>query len=218
MSLTTQQLVDELRIHLGVDDNDLSDSDAVLLVNRSYWELIDKFPFREKETTATFTTTIGERNYTVPSPFEAVRQLSIVEPDLNKLIVLQRQTIFGHESSRSTDSDDEGFPTHYLREKNLIRLYPIPDKVYTITVKYWTTLADLDTSTSNPLLPQNWHEIVLYGSCWRAALRFRDTDQYNMFRSEHAAMINTAVPVESKEEIDTRFARVQVYGRDYDYD
>src|SRR6266496_2406681 len=81
MTIDLSSLRSELRDHLGVDDTDLPDTAADLLLNRSYWEILDKFPFREKEVTATFSTVSGTRFYKGPTPFEAIQQLSI--EDLN---------------------------------------------------------------------------------------------------------------------------------------
>jgi hypothetical protein len=48
MSIDLVTMRDELRDHLGQDDVELDDDAADLLLNRAYWELLDKFPFREK--------------------------------------------------------------------------------------------------------------------------------------------------------------------------
>lgn len=42
-----------------------------LYLNRAFWEIQNKFPFREKEVVSTFNTTEGARNYDVNFPTEA---------------------------------------------------------------------------------------------------------------------------------------------------
>ena len=49
MGMDLETLRDELREHVGVDSDDLPDPDADLLLNRSFWELMNKFRFRETE-------------------------------------------------------------------------------------------------------------------------------------------------------------------------
>lgn len=218
MGMITDTLVSELREHTGLSTDELSNADSILLLNRSYWEVLDKFPFREKEQTATFTTAQGQRNYTVPTLFEALRQLSITNPDNNELIPLKRSTIYVHEGERDLDADAEGFPEKYVREKNLIRLLPVPDQTYTITIKYWTILDDLDNNTGTTVdltVPQIWHEIILFGGIWRSFLRLRDFSAANQYKMQQLALINSAVPVEAKEEFDSHTAHVEVLGRDY---
>lgn len=217
MGMTTDSLISELREHSGLSEDELSPPDALLILNRSYWEVLDKFPFREKEQTANFSTVAGTRNYTVPSPFEALRQLSIQNPSNNEFTPLDRADIYTHEMTRDSDTDARGFPTRYLREKNAIRLYPVPDDVYSISIKYLTVLDDLDniTNVRNPNLPQSWHEIILYGGLWRLYLRLRDFSASNQYKIQQLALINSAVPVEAKEEFDSHTAHLEVLGRDY---
>ena len=216
MGITTDSLIDDLRNHSGLSTDELSDPDALLLLNRSYWEVLDKFPFREKEQTASFSTVAGTRNYTVPSPFEALRQLSIKNSS-NTYVPLDRSTIHDHEMTRDTDTDDRGFPNKYVREKNSIRLYPVPDDAYSVTIKYWTVLDDLDNADPdvNLSIPKSWHEIVLFGAMWRLYLMLRDFSASNQYKIQQIALINSAVPVEAKEEFDSHTAHLEVLGRDY---
>lgn len=209
MTLDVQTLRDELREHLGVDDNDLPDTAADLLLNRAYWHLIDIYQFREKEVTATFDTIIGTRSYDMPSPFEALRQLSILDQVTQKHKTLDKMTIFQYENSYIEGEDNYGVPTGYVREGCFARLFPTPDDIYTITIKYWTTLADL-VAGNEPNIPQSWHEILLYGAVWRGWLRLGDYARSNQIKMYQASLINDAVPVESKEEFDTHNAGLDV--------
>jgi len=217
MSLSTEELLGELRIHLGdLSLDELSEDEALLLLNRSYWELLDKFPFRAKEVSAKFSTVIGERNYIVPQPFEALRQLSIQDSSSLKWKPLTRDGIFNSEQVRDDTTDSRGFPDSYYREGNKIRLSPIPDNVYSITMKYWTTLTDLSTNPDISLtIPRVCHEIVLYGGVYRGFLRLRDFTAAKEFKIQQVALIESLPPEESKEEEDSHTIGVEVLGRDY---
>jgi hypothetical protein len=217
--MTTAAMIVELRRSLGeLSSSDLPEADALDLLNRSYWEILDKFPFREKEKTATFSTVAGTRSYNVPGSFEALRQLSIHDPDDGAINVLARDSIYSSEEERETSSDAQGRPERYFRDGGLFRLDPVPDKVYTLTIKYWTTLSDLDNSpTSDPLIPRSWHEIIVFGAIWRGFLQLRDFEASTFYKQQQIALINSSVPVEAKEEIDSRLAGVECPGRDYDW-
>lgn len=213
MSIDVPTLRDELRDHLGQDEFDLPDDKADLLLNRSYWELIDKFAFREKEVTATFQTVAGTRNYDMPSPFEALRQLSVLDPVSQQHRVLKKMTVLEYENSYNESDDFQDIPARYVREKCFARLYPTPDDTYTITLKYWTTLADLSDS-NDPEIPQSWHEIILYGAIYRGFLRIGDLNRANQFKAHQNALINSSIPVEAKEEFDTHTAGLDVKWED----
>jgi len=209
--------IDDLRSHLGLDEDDLPDEDALLLLNRSYWELLDKFPFREKEVTAAFSTTQSINLYAVPSPFEALKSLSIENPNDNKLTPLTRINQKEYDRKFVNNTDDEDFPQEYYREKNCIKLWPTPDDAYTITIRYWTVLDDLVGATNETAgLPQNWHEILFYGALWRGYLKIGDIVRSERIKNMHSNLINTTVPVESKEEIDSPTAGLEVILNEYD--
>lgn len=208
----------ELRVHLGTDDTDFPDTKCDLYLNRSYWEILDKFHFREKEVSATFVTIAGTRLYPVPSPFEALRKLSITDPNTFDQIPLDRFTLDQYDQNFVDDPSGAAYamPTNYVREDGAIRLWPTPDDVYTINIKYWTVLADLSDSNLTPPIPQSWHELILLGGIWRAYFSLGDYVRGNFVKASQISMINTQIPVQAKEEEDTRRGGVNVKGRHYD--
>lgn len=216
MSLNIADLRAELRKSVGMDATDMPDADADLYLNRAYWEIIDKYNFREKEVTVTFATVAGTRLYNMPSPFEALRKLSIKKPDINEHVTIHRMSIEEYENVYDEDVDARAFPEKYTREGCAVRLWPTPDKVYTITQKYWTVLADLSNSNSVPVIPQSWHEIILFGGIYRAFIGINDWARANAAKQHQAALVNNAVPVEAKEEIDSPNAGVSIIQNDYD--
>lgn len=211
MTIVLSDLRTELREHLGgLDSSDLDNDACDLLLNRAFWEIMNKIPFRETEQSATFTTTAGTAFYSTPSLFEAIRKLSIKDLDYESWEPLDRITIDTHEEELNTDSDARGKPTGYVREDGGYRLQPIPDDAYDMRIKYWVTLADLSDSNTTPSLPTVWHEIILFGAVFRGFRRFGDHIRAREFRNDQIGMINTTVPVESKEEIDSPRAGVSI--------
>jgi len=224
MSLDLPTLRAELRQLLGVDSDDLPDDTdlannkvgANLLLNQAYWELLDKFPFREKEISATFLTVAGTRYYQIPSMFEALRQLSIEDVESQQHTVIERATVYEYETLFVNTSAEQGKPTKYVREKNGIRFWRTPDQVYTITIKYWAVLSDLSSGNPTPEIPQSWHEIILAGAVWRGFFHLGDHARMASSKAIHTSLINSAVPVEAKEEFDTHLGGVEVAGLDGD--
>lgn len=212
--LDLNQLRDELREHVGMDEDDLPDDKADLLLNRAYWELIDKFPFREKEVTATFTTEAGERRYNMPEPFEALKQLSVVNPTSKQHTPLDRMTAYEYEKVYNEEATNQAIPLKYLREGCFARLWPTPDAAYEMVIKYWTTLADL-AADNDPQIPQVWHEIILFGAVWRCFMRIGDYARCNQAKTHQISLIDSTSPVEAKEEFDTHTGGVEVIRADY---
>lgn len=216
MSIALESLRSELREHLGVDEVELDNDACDLLLNRAYWELLDKFPFREKEVSATFDTVDGTLLYSMPSPFEALRQLSIENPDTYEHTYLRKWDEREYEENYNSDEDSRGYPTHYVREGCSVRLWPTPDDAYTITIKYLTVLEDLSDDNTDPGIPQTWHEVILFGALWRGYLRFGDHLRMRSTKDMWNQSLAGLKPTEAKEEADTHYAALQAKLPEYD--
>lgn len=210
--LSITQLRTDLRLHLfGEDDEqELSKAEADELLNRSYWEICDKFPFREKEATVSFSTVAETNEYSVltsiGSGFEGIRKVSLT--DLAGLVrSLDRMTLDRYRSVYEYGSTS--IPTSYIRDGSLLRLWPTPDNIYAVTIDYLKSLADLGDA-NNPEIPQVWHEIIFLGAAWRFHLQNKNYSSLNEVRQVQYGLINTTIPVESKEERDSHNAAIRV--------
>lgn len=214
MSLDLVQLRTDLRKSLGgLDTTDLSNTEADLLLNKSFWEIMDKFPFREKQSTLTFDYTDGVRLYTAPSPFEAVLKISISDPTDgadNKHKPLDRMTIDWYEQQYDPDDDQEGKPEFYMRYEDGFYVYPTPDKTYNGVIWYNTTLADLSVANDVPVIPQVWHEIIGFGASWRGWSDLGNLERVTFYRNLQVSLIESTSPVEAKEEEDSPRAGVEL--------
>ena len=217
MAIDLTVLRTELRIHLGYESDgtdDLSDDNADLLLNRAFWELLNKFNFREEECSVEFTVDDTENFISLPTLFESMRKLSILNADTNKWTPLERMDINEFERVANDDTSAKGAPEKYFREGIGIRLLSKagggPDKTYTLRIKYRVTLADLATGNTTLVIPDVWHELVLFGGWWRGLLRVRDYEGSREVRNDQISLINSTVEVEAKEEIDSPMAGIEI--------
>lgn len=209
MTLSVLQMTNKLRKMTGIDVNDLSDPDVLLNFNVSWWEIMDKFDFREKERVSTWNTVNGTILYTAPAPFDALQGLSIEDPNTKQHTPLQKMETEDYENEYVNTTDARGTPTHYYRQGGQIGLWPTPDAAYTITERDLTTLADL--AVTAPPVPQSWHEIIMLGGVYRSYWDIGDKINASYYAREQANKINTSVPVKAKEEkMDHRWAGLSV--------
>lgn len=223
MSLDLTSLRRQLRESIGLEGDDttnLPDVDTAVktgadtYLNRSYWELLDKYKFREKELTATFPTVAGTKFYKVPSPFEALQGVAIEDPDSLEHTPLDRITADVYEQQFKDLDSDQGKPEAYFREGDGIRLWRTPDAVYEITLHYWTVLSDLIPGSS-PGIPQNWHEILLFGAVWRAFIGVNgDYISAQAAKAHQISLVEGTSLPEEKEQFDSHRAGVEVLGYD----
>jgi hypothetical protein len=217
MTMPLETLRDELREHTGVDIDDLPDPDADLLLNRSFWELMNKFRFRETECTAKSTLTVGDAFLSLPvAPhlFEALRKISYKDPVSFEWRVIRRQSLDSLENNASDDVEDRGPPIWYTRDQNGIRLQSVGgagvDLPYEFRIKYWVTLDDLDDTNTEVPLPVVWDEILLFGAVWRLYRRLGNHMLGREMRNAQIDLINSTAAVEGKEEEDSPLAGVEV--------
>lgn len=221
--------IDQLRLMLytplGIPLNSvqLPFTVADLYLNRAFWEVQNKFPFREKEVISNFNTTIGVRNYDVSFPTEAVKHISITHPNVggsvtvNKSWPLEQITRDQYEQLYADNSDVYELPEKYVREGCIIRLWPTPDAIYTLTIERLVALTDISTSHVSPSIPQVWHEIIGLGGLWRLYLDKGDFARANATKQFQADLINTTIPAEINEaQSNSQLARVEVLGLDYE--
>lgn len=188
-------------------------------LNRAFWEVQNKFPFKEKEIVSSFDTIAGARNYDVSFPTEAVKHVSIRKSDLDgetKHYPLVQITRDVYEQNYDSSSDYWDFPTSYVREGCIIRLYPTPDDAYHVIISRLIALTDLSNLKTTTGIPQVWDEIIVLGALWRICIDLGDLNRSSWFKSMQAEMINTIVPTEVNEaQSNSQLARVEVLGLDY---
>lgn len=206
MGFTLAQLRTEVREHLGVGDEFLT-PDVDNLINRSWWEIQKKFKFRETDEDYTFSTVAGTREYDLPTGLSSIDRLSLIDTN-DKHQQLIQVSLDNAIQLKDDDSSSEDQPIKYQRRGDKILLYPTPDDVYTIVLYYQATLADV--LSGGPAIPQDWHEIILYGAVSRGHSRFGSIQKSSAFAQMQAALIASAIPTEVAETVDTRYAQVQV--------
>lgn len=206
--ITLALMVDSVERICGISADDVPDGLIEILLNRSWWEIMNKFKFRQKDLVVDFPLVAGSERYEVPDQFEALRSIAVYDTE-NKSHYLERVTSKWYMERYDSDEDSRGFPTHYFREGSTINLYPTPDAAYNAILRYTGTLADL-AEDNDPSIPQEWHEIIVYGGCWRLALELGDFQRKEALQNTQIGLINSCVPVESKEASDSRYANLEV--------
>lgn len=210
-----------LRKGLGnLDSTDLPDDEADELLNFSYWELEDKFPFEAKETT--FTTTLVEDDFDIDisgiTDLDAIVSVSWVDDNgqSHKLDRMSRD-VFDDLFDDESVNDVSGQPERYLRENVTLFIWPPPGseeagQILRIALK--ESLVSLVGIADKTLFPRNWDEIVLTGAIERGHFLNQDYDLADKVLNRKLSYIRSTVPTVSKEERDSRHAGLDVYWGD----
>lgn len=219
--LSMAQLRSETLAHLGIDPTDLDPTGSAnldLLINRSWWALLDQFDFKEKEKVATFPTVSGTKDYLLQTIigsdiFEAITLVSVISPSSLDHDPLEQISTAFYEEQINDNPGNNGQPINYYHYGPNIRLFPTPDTVYTIILNYQYILTDL--TAGNPAIPQGWHESILYGAVQRGFLRARDFNSAEMFRLQQGIALGSTATTLAKEDKHNKMSGVQVYRNEY---
>lgn len=219
MGILGDKLVLELKEHLGLDpdESELSSSDALLLLNRSFWEMLNKIEFKEKERTIPFTLVAGVRKYKVPTILASIVGVSVIDPVSLKTERLEKIDNYLYDLDYVGATAEWAKPTKYYREENYLIFLNTPEQAYNVELRCLITLDDITDDTVFPKAPQEWHEVIMYGAVSRGFMRLGDYNKAGAARAFQSSLWDTLEPTKAKETEDHHEARFEVKGYADDY-
>jgi hypothetical protein len=159
--------MDVSEILTEIDDHgfsDISTTRKVNLINDTVWEIDSILPWKYLETTSDVNTVAGTASLSV-SNLRAI--LSMTIPAQNSIIVPQR---LEEVTKRYSDVDTyQGTPAIYYFIDEQVRLYPVPDAIYAVKVRYIRRQAELTSGSveADILLPAQHHRQLVLGALVR---------------------------------------------------
>jgi len=150
------------RVQANLNRADATDDLVLSWLNNRQKQIcnIDNFSFMEKTTTVS--TISGQQNYTLPTDYKDELHMWLVSGTTKYYLIKW----VGSEAERSyTQTDKTGKPTNYWVWDNAYWLYPIPDGVYTLKLKYYAYLDDLtNANTEQNDLCKFWANLLINGA------------------------------------------------------
>ena len=110
------------------------------------------------ESSQTFQTTAGNGTLLYPTDLARLRTLFDTDRNLEITQVSQRMI------DRSPVT--QGQPLYYSDGKTGLTLYPTPDGVYNLLLRYWQMPATLVNDTDTPSLPTDWQHLLWVYATW----------------------------------------------------
>lgn len=217
MSLTLTRMRALVRRGLGgLSSSDLGDTDTDELLNLSLWELEDKYDFEAKETVFSTTLVQDQHEYDLSglTTLDALVSVSWIDSNgrSHKLEQMSRSTQ-DTQFDDATSNDPSGDPKQYLREGNVLILWPPPGADQdgkTLSLALKQSIASLSGGASTTGLPRNWDELVVYGAISRGHIFSNDTNKAREFRDFEVGITRSTVPTNSKEAEDARWAGLDI--------
>ena len=140
-----------------------------------------------KTTDATITTAANDEEYSLASDFAKMIAMRDTTNE-NWLTEMSKKDFDASKPAVST-TEDAGYPEYWyatdLDSSNYqqIKLYPVPDGIYTITYDYYKTLADLSADTDVSDIPAKYHQALVDYACFKYYQKEQD-EQATQFHQE----------------------------------
>lgn len=158
--MNLSQIRTRLRRRIGnPDTGDVSNTDLNEYINDSYRELAVNYSHHKVRKICTFPTVVGTADYGIPADAGAI--LGVRDTTNNVKLVK-----FGLRRGDTVTVTQNGRPQAYERIRGFVRLYPPPDGIYTIRLRYRENITDLSADGDEPLIPMTWHFGIVLHARW----------------------------------------------------
>jgi hypothetical protein len=179
LKLTPQEMIDQLDVY---GYKKISDVVKLQFINDAYYEVTSREPWTFMTKTNTVSTSNGVNTVTLPTDFSKVR--SIVDTTNGNPLIPERADTINKRFVGALTSGN--VPKYYYFEGNTIRLFPVPNGVFSLTVQYVaapTALIQGGTEASI-LVPPRHHRLLVVGALERLAKLESEWDAAQAHRAE----------------------------------
>jgi hypothetical protein len=128
-------------------------------INDGYKLVCQRVGWYGNETTDAISTVAGTASYSWPQNFSRMRSLFDTTRHVELEYVSQRLI------DRSGTSN--GAPVFYAIYAGSITLWPTPDAVYSLEMRYWSLPNDLVNDSDSPNFPATWHKLLWIYATWQ---------------------------------------------------
>lgn len=134
-------------------------------INDAYLDIVASLDLPESKRSYQFITSNGQPLYLLPSQIDTIRSVTLIDPedDTNGLMFQKIDT----DSYRKLPPSC-GPSEMWLREQNILILWPTPDDEYTVTVDARMKPMPLTEDLHYPAVDDKWHELILKSAKARA--------------------------------------------------
>lgn len=167
----------ELDLELG-RRGDVTSTDLNLWINKAYRRLAGMLTIKEIFGSFALATVSAQPFYSLPIQVSWIRKVSLI--DTTNFLAGGRELEQTDENEYRIFSDLSEEPSRWFRYRRMMVLWGTPDTVYNLAVDCRVRPDDLVANTDSPLLPPEFHEVILLfarSNGFRAVRMYADAAQ-----------------------------------------
>lgn len=142
----------------GFDTGLFSSSRLNQYINDGYLLACARVNWYGEEASNDFSTVNGTINYAWPTDVGRIRHVYDTSRDVRLLPVSLREI-------DNSGLPGSGPPQYYALDGSNFHIWPTPDGVYPIEVRYWKQPALLSNDDDEPIIPAKWHHLLWRYAC-----------------------------------------------------
>lgn len=167
----------ELLVMLG-NRADATPSRMTSWINKAYTNLAAMLDIKELEGSVALSLVVDQPFYLIPTVVSYIKRLSIVDTTNyaeggREMEMIDEPTYRTLPVSSYLGTGTQVWPTSYFRYGRMVVVYPTPGTSYTVSMDFKIRPARLSVSTDSPILPEEFHEVILLMALARANRMFK---------------------------------------------
>lgn len=197
MAYTTGDIV--TRVQQRIRDTGYSSTEIKGYLNDTQNDVFNEYrlPFMETTQTYTLTPDVSDISNGAGLPANYVQALDITLTSSGRESVLQyvdvREIDNLYPDPDDTSINPSGQPTKWYFYADTIKVFPVPDEAYTLSLRYFKKPTLLSSDADVPELPSQFEEILVVGAAYRV-LQVKDNyDQAAILQNKYDEILQKLV-------------------------
>jgi uncharacterized protein YutD len=196
------------RVQQRVGDTGFSSTEIKGYINDAQRDVFNEFRLPFMEDTQNYTVTAGSSDITNGAglPSNYVQAIDLILTSNGEMVIPYKD--FREIDNYYPDPNDTvvhtaGKPQYWYFYANTIRLFPVPDNAYTLTLRYFKAPIVLSATTDIPSIPPEFEEILVMGAAYRVLQVKENYDQAGILQNKYDEILKKLVMRYSQSQVGT---------------
>lgn len=207
MSYTTGDTV--TKVQQRVRDTGYSSTEIKNYINDAQNDVFNEYrlPFMQSTQTYTLTANVSDITNGVGLPTNYVQALNLTLTSAGRESVLPYRDVTSvddlYPDPDDTTINPTGPPILWYYYNDTIKVYPVPNTAYTVSLQYYKKPTELDSDADIPEIPSEFQELLVLGAAYRV-LQVKDNyDQAGVLQNKYDEILQKLVVKSSQPQVGT---------------
>lgn len=176
-------------------------------INDTQNDVFNEYRLPFMQTTQTYTVTIGTSDITngsgLPTNYTQAVDLINTLASNEQLIPYREfnQLDYFYPDEDDTTANPAGVPQYWYFYAEIIKLFPVPDKAYTLTLRYYKKPTLLAADADVPSIPSQFQELLVVGAAYRVMQVKDNYDQAAILQNKYDEILQKLVMQSSQNQV-----------------